>query len=726
MTHIGAGERSARRILVIDAALLVVLVVAVQIALFIPERQGELPSWFVGIQLSAVACILLAGLVAPRVSDRSLRVFALVAVAAYWLTLLTFPAAVPATGIERIPWSLTASSAAVAVALVAGGRMLAWATVVAGVAAGLVCRALFGGLDLDGVVNDLQALLTSAVICVIGGHILSVGHRLDAAAASTAAAAARESAERGRLAARTRAAALVHDEVLATLALAASDLPVPRARLAAQARDAASAVARLTGEQAHGPTTLRRALADEARLHRASFVARDERTSIVSAVPTATAARDDALIGATRQALRNSIQHAPDATRSLVLIQADAETLVEIVDDGPGFDPSGIADDRLGIRESIVGRMSLLDGGSAEIESAPGRGTVVRLHCARPSVTQPAVPLEKAALRLGVAVIVIVYVITQMVCALLAAMAVPGSWPLQLTMLTTALVAVEILRGSPRRVPERVRTAIVVSLACGGLLAGVLSARLLYGVTYSYGGMWFAVAFAFLFVALAVQRRIAVALAGGAVIVAVLVVAGVLAGAPIGQIMQLTLRPVVSIVLAVAVILVVESMQRRIVALHRDMVASTERESWTLAARSELTGRVAELERTALPLLQRIGAGEQATDAHRREYARCEGELRDGLRAGSLARAPLIAAVASARERGVDVLLLDDSAGAVDDRLIEPILLWMATAIAAARVRAVGRLLPPGREAQASLTVDGRLIEFAPSSQPAVISFHGE
>ncbi|WP_291038088.1 hypothetical protein, partial [Herbiconiux sp.] len=86
--------------------------------------------------------------------------------------------------------------------------------------------------------------------------------------------------------------------------------------------------------------------------------------------------------------------------------------------------------------------------------------------------------------------------------------------------------------------------------------------------------------------------------------------------------------------------------------------------------------------------------------------------------AGALAREPLTRAVAAARERGADVLLLDDSGGAVDDGLVDPVLERMAAEVAGARSRVVGRLLPPGREQPASLTVDGRQVAVLPLSRP--------
>ena len=47
-------------------------------------------------------------------------------------------------------------------------------------------------------------------------------------------------------------------------------------------------------------------------------------------------------------------------------------------DRGAGFAPDLVAEDRQGIRSSIVGRMER-HGGSASVRSTPGEGTEVRL-----------------------------------------------------------------------------------------------------------------------------------------------------------------------------------------------------------------------------------------------------------------------------------------------------------------------------------------------------------
>jgi len=94
------------------------------------------------------------------------------------------------------------------------------------------------------------------------------------------------------------------------------------------------------------------------------------------------------------------------------------------------------------------------------------------------------------------------------------------------------------------------------------------------------------------------------------------------------------------------------------------------------------------LEEFATPLLERLATGVTPTAAERTEYALAEAQLRDGLRAGVLMVPEVVAAARAARERGVEVVLLDDSAGAkwttvadlttADGRIIPS---WMAQAV---------------------------------------------
>ena len=84
-----------------------------------------------------------------------------------------------------------------------------------------------------------------------------------------------------------------------------------------------------------------------------------------------------AIAAAAGEALTNAAKHA-EATRVVVFAEVDtAQVFVTVRDDGRGFDPAA-ATDRRGIEHSIRQRMAAING-RAEIVSAPGSGTDVRL-----------------------------------------------------------------------------------------------------------------------------------------------------------------------------------------------------------------------------------------------------------------------------------------------------------------------------------------------------------
>ncbi|GAA0375306.1 ATP-binding protein [Micromonospora gifhornensis] len=78
-------------------------------------------------------------------------------------------------------------------------------------------------------------------------------------------------------------------------------------------------------------------------------------------------------------ALSNVARHAPGAATMLRLRTRAGRVTVEVRDEGPGFDPATVPAHRYGLRESIVGRMASIDG-RADVDSAPGQGTRIRLE----------------------------------------------------------------------------------------------------------------------------------------------------------------------------------------------------------------------------------------------------------------------------------------------------------------------------------------------------------
>jgi signal transduction histidine kinase len=97
-------------------------------------------------------------------------------------------------------------------------------------------------------------------------------------------------------------------------------------------------------------------------------------------LPEHTAHEIDAVVGA---ALDNVRAHCGPGTKAWVLLEdgpGPDEVTVSVRDDGPGMEPDRLAqaaaDGRLGIRQSIQGRIRDL-GGTISIVSAPGEGTEI-------------------------------------------------------------------------------------------------------------------------------------------------------------------------------------------------------------------------------------------------------------------------------------------------------------------------------------------------------------
>ena len=94
------------------------------------------------------------------------------------------------------------------------------------------------------------------------------------------------------------------------------------------------------------------------------------------------AAAHTALVAAAREAMLNAARHAGGEVS--VYLETSPEAIdVFIRDRGPGLDLATLPADRLGIRESIIGRMSRA-GGSATVGPGSGGGTEVRLHLDTP------------------------------------------------------------------------------------------------------------------------------------------------------------------------------------------------------------------------------------------------------------------------------------------------------------------------------------------------------
>ena len=81
-----------------------------------------------------------------------------------------------------------------------------------------------------------------------------------------------------------------------------------------------------------------------------------------------------AFLDAMSAALENVVRHSGASVAEVELVYSPDAVTIMVTDEGVGFDPAEIAHDRLGVRESIRGRIEAI-GGTVQLWSSPGSGT---------------------------------------------------------------------------------------------------------------------------------------------------------------------------------------------------------------------------------------------------------------------------------------------------------------------------------------------------------------
>ena len=169
---------------------------------------------------------------------------------------------------------------------------------------------------------------------------------------------------------RAEVAAMVHDQVLHTLAL-----------IQRNATDSTSVLRLARGQE----RTLRNWLYKPtgspterfaAALEQAAAEVEDTYAITVETVVVGDGDNDErvaALVAAAREALVNAARHAKVGTVSLYAEAEEEQFSVFVRDRGAGFDPSTVEEDRHGVRGSIIGRMQR-HGGQAHDPVGPRRG----------------------------------------------------------------------------------------------------------------------------------------------------------------------------------------------------------------------------------------------------------------------------------------------------------------------------------------------------------------
>jgi len=86
-----------------------------------------------------------------------------------------------------------------------------------------------------------------------------------------------------------------------------------------------------------------------------------------------------AFVAALGAALENVLRHSGTTVAEVELIYETEAVTVMVTDEGVGFDPTQVADDRLGLRTSIEARIASV-GGTVQIWSSPGSGTSIAMR----------------------------------------------------------------------------------------------------------------------------------------------------------------------------------------------------------------------------------------------------------------------------------------------------------------------------------------------------------
>jgi signal transduction histidine kinase len=305
----------------------------------------------------------------------------------------------------------------VPVALLSGGVALVWRQVMVGRGQGEgddeagrdrpalreVAR-LGGGLALlaggaalflgaSGNLAQLSSALIAAAVVAAGLGLL-VGPRLVRARAEADA----ERRERIRSEEFAHVAARLHDSVLQTLALIQRVDDPRRAQSLARQQERELRGWLYGGEQPGRPATLASALRGAAN------DVEEHYGVAVDLVQPSDGPLDETLAvlaAAAREAMTNAGRHAGVQEISVLARVADGEASVFVRDRGAGFDLDAVAEDRRGVRESIIARMTRA-GGRASIVTAPGEGTEVELVLPRKAGPPPRpIPPPADSARMG-------------------------------------------------------------------------------------------------------------------------------------------------------------------------------------------------------------------------------------------------------------------------------------------------------------------------------------
>ncbi|MGW0709282.1 PspC domain-containing protein [Streptomyces sp. NPDC002643] len=249
----------------------------------------------------------------------------------------------------------------------------------------LVTVGVSGVFVLQGSTAHLRSVLQAALAVLVGITLLAGPYLVRMTQDLS-----EERLMRIRAQERAEVAAHVHDSVLHTLTLIQrnADNPGEVRRLArAQERDLRNWLYKPEGtgkDEDEQPSTLAEAV------RRNAAEVEDKHGAPIEVVVVGDCPLDEGLTAqmqAAREAMVNAAKYGGEGGAVQVYAEVEGSTVfVSVRDRGPGFDLDAIPADRMGVRESIIGRMER-NGGTARLRAVPGGGTEVELEMERAETT---------------------------------------------------------------------------------------------------------------------------------------------------------------------------------------------------------------------------------------------------------------------------------------------------------------------------------------------------
>ena len=455
-------------------------------------------------------------------------------------------------------------------------------------------------------------------------------------------------------------ARLVHDEVLGTLAAAKNfeGAPPPALRSSATSAIASLDVPRqaTVGLEA-APMSARAAV--ETVKQSMEAVAADIEIAVEGNPSELPHEVVMSLTLAALEAARNAAKHANSPSPPFVRIRV-SEGLFEIrvIDHGTGYDLLAVGEDRLGTRQSILGRVHALDGGHAAIRS-DGTGTRVLLSWQRPSPpetppeTQPDTTISGGIDSWGARIVLVL-----LWCLGFAGAITRGTFSFDVTHIAFVLMPLISVIGVTTRRERQVGVPLAMTTALCALVPSLLAVVSMGQYRYD----WFVSFAAYPFALLVARGNRVIGGVSSAIAVLGASAWGIATGQSLHDIVTLLALPIMAALLGWLWTLGASWLSARTRQLSDEQAVAIAAAAASRRIELEVRNQMAAISKVARPRLEAIVRGEPLNKATRRRLTATEGHIRDRIRVPRLHLAPLQDTVWNARLRGVEVTLIDSNA----------------------------------------------------------------